>query len=129
MEEELRHIQEHPEQYVDFNIPWSLGLAYTWFYDSPEPGKSSTTKTMNFDGDISLTPKWKVTLGSAYNITERKWVDTLTRIGIHRDLHCWEMNFNWRPLGNTQYFEFSIGVKSPLLQYLKYPRERSYSNP
>lgn len=129
VEEELRHIQEHPEQYVDFNIPWSLGLAYTWFYESPEPGKSSTTKTMNFDGDISLTPKWKVTLGSAYNITERKWVDTLTRIGIHRDLHCWEMNFNWRPLGNTQYFEFSIGVKSPLLQYLKYNRDKSYSNP
>ena len=128
VKEELKHVQEHPEQYVDFKIPWSLHLNYEWYYSSFTPGTQTKTKVLAWDGDISLTEKWKVTLSSAYDITKNELVGTSTHIGIHRDLHCWEMNFNWRPLGDTQSYEFAVGVKSPLLQYLRYNRNRSYRN-
>ena len=128
VKEELKHVQEHPEQYVDFKIPWSLHLNYEWYYISLTPETQTKTKVLACDGDISLTEKWKVTLSSAYDITKNELVGTSTHIGIHRDLHCWEMNFNWRPLGDTQSYEFTVGVKSPLLQYLRYNRSRSYRN-
>lgn len=127
-EEERKHIQEHPEQYIDFKIPWKLFLSYEWHYKSPQPAVHNTTKTLSFNGDISLTEKWKVSLGSSYDIVQKKLIGTATNIGIHRDLHCWEMNFNWRPLGDHQSYEFNVGLKSPLLQYLKYNRSRSYKN-
>ena len=128
VKEEVKHIQEHPEQYVDFKIPWSLHLNYEWHYSSLTPEQQASTKVLSFNGDTNLTENWKITLSSAYDITKQELVGTATNIGIYRDLHCWEMNFNWRPLGDTQYYEFTVGVKSPLLQDLKYSRNRSYKD-
>lgn len=124
--EELKNIQEHPEQYIDFNIPWALGLNYAWSYSSPKPKEGKSIKVFSFHGDVSLTEKWKASFQSGYDITKGKFVGSLTKLGIHRDLHCWEMNFNWRPLGKRQYYEFSVGVKSPLLRDLRYNRNRGY---
>lgn len=124
VKEELKHIQEHPDQYIDFKIPWSLDLDYKWGYDRDKSEGNKITQTLSFDGNISLTKKWKVSFSSAYDITEKKLMDSSTRIGIHRDLHCWEMNFDWHPLGDRKHYEFSIGLKSPLLQDLKYSRSR-----
>lgn len=125
-QEELKHIQEHPEQYVDFNVPLTLRLSYEWHYSSPKPGDSSSNKAFTFNGDISLTEKWKIIYASSYDITKSEFVGSATRFGIYRDLHCWEMSFDWRPLGPRQYYNFSIGVKSPLLQHLKYTRSKDY---
>ncbi len=127
-EEEMKHIQENPEQYVDFKIPWKLLLNYEWHYKSPLPEEHSTTSVLSFGGEINLTKKWRTALGSAYDIKRKELIGTKTNISIYRDLHCWEMNFSWQPLGTIQRYEFSIGLKSPLLQYLKYNRSRTYKN-
>jgi hypothetical protein len=41
------------------------------------------------------------------------------------------MDFNWKPLGDTQKYEFSVGLKAPLLKdNFKYDRgkDREYVN-
>ena len=85
------------------------------------------TSSLGFEWHVSLTEKWKVTCKSAYDLQQRKFVGNATSIGIYRDLHCWEMNFNWNPLGDKQIYKFSIGLKAPLLKDLKYSRDREYT--
>ena len=121
--EKKRH-QESPEEYVDFKIPWNLSLKYNWHYTCTTPGDDpKKTNSLGFEWRIDLTEKWRVVCKSAYDFTKREWVDSSTSIGIHRDLHCWEMDFNWNPLGDEQTYNFSIGLKAPLLKDLKYTRQ------
>jgi hypothetical protein len=51
---------------------------------------------------------------------------SFTSIDIYRDLHCWEMRFNWIPFGFRQSYNFSINVKSGMLQDLKLNRRRQW---
>ena len=117
----------NPEKYVDFEIPWNLHLNYKWDYVCAIPGNEpKKTNSLSFEWRIDLTEKWKITCKSAYDLTERKLVGSATKIGIHRDLHCWEMDFNWNPLGDKQTYEFSVGLNAPLLKDLKYSRDKTY---
>ena len=44
---------------------------------------------------------------------------TPTRLSIIRDLHCWEMRFNWVPFGFQKSYSFDINVKASILQDMK----------
>ena len=79
---------------------------------------------MNFSGDLNLTPKWKIGFSSGYDFSQK--TISLTTIDIFRDLHCWEMHFNWIPFGFRQSYNFTINVKSSMLQDLKVNRRRQW---
>ncbi|MHA7877793.1 MAG: putative LPS assembly protein LptD [Bacteroidota bacterium] len=121
--------QEGAKQYVAFMVPWQLTLAYNWYYECLTPGGDlKKINSLNLDWHINLTQKWEITCKSAYDLKQKKFVDNATTIGIHRDLHCWEMDFAWSPLGEKQIYRFSVGLKAPLLKDLKYSRgERRYT--
>jgi hypothetical protein len=51
---------------------------------------------------------------------------TMTQIGITRDLHCWQMNFNWVPNGSMKMWNFTIRVKASVLGDLKYERRKDF---
>ena len=120
--------KEDPGQYVAFSIPWRLDLNYHWHYTRPKPGNTpQKTNSLRFEWRMQLTPQWQVICKSSYDLNKRKLVGDATNIGIHRDLHCWEMDFNWNPLGDKQTYKFSIGLKAPLLKDIKYSRDRKYT--
>jgi hypothetical protein len=50
----------------------------------------------------------------------------MTRIGINRDLHCWDMSFNWIPTGYLKSWDFTIRIKSSMLSDIKYERRKDY---
>ncbi len=118
-EEELEHIQNTPQAYVDFNIPWSLALGYNFNYRMPANIKS-VTHTISFNGDLNLTPNWKVAFRTTYDLEAEKM--TLPEIDIFRDLHCWQMGFKAILSGTIKSFQFNLNVKSPVLQDLKINR-------
>ena len=66
--------------------------------------------------DFSLTPNWKVAGSTSFDLLAREL--TYTQLSVVRDLHCWEMRFNWIPLGSYRSFAFSIYVKSGYLRDL-----------
>jgi len=123
-EEELEYIRANPDAYIDFNIPWTFRVSYNIRYSKPQY-QSSIIQTLNFNGDFSLTPKWKVGFNSGYDFEQKDL--SYTSVDIYRDLHCWEMSFNWIPFGPRQSYLFTIKVKSALLQDLKLSR-RSIAN-
>jgi lipopolysaccharide assembly outer membrane protein LptD (OstA) len=118
-EEELEYIRANPEEFIDFDIPWSLNFSYNIRYTKPQ-FESQTVQTLNFSGDFSLTKKWKIGFRSGYDFENKDL--SYTTVDIFRDLHCWEMRFNWVPFGPRQSYLFTIRVKSPILQDLKLTR-------
>lgn len=117
-QDELDYINSHPDAYIDFNVPWNLYVYYSIRYSRPGlPSSELTTQSLTFNGDLSLTKKWKISLSSGYDFTTKKM--TVTSINIYRDLHCWEMHFNYVPFGYMQSFSLEINVKASVLKDLK----------
>ncbi len=109
--------------YNYFDIPWSISVGYTYSYAKPDT-KKRVIQNVNISGDFSVTNKWKISYSTGYDI-ERKQI-SLTNLGITRDLHCWIMRFEWVPFGERQSYFFTIGVKSSILQDLKFDKREYY---
>ena len=121
---ELQYITAHPEDYIDFNIPWNLRVNYSFTYSRTGYLQPTTSQSVNFSGDLSLTKKWKVVFSSAYDFKQKQFIST--NINISRDLHCWQMSLSWIPFGRYQSYNITINAKSTLLQDLKLNRRRSW---
>jgi len=109
--------------YPVFNVPWSLNLNYSLNYSKPGL-KSNVSQTLSLNGNASITKKMSMTYTSGYDFKSKEI--TMTRIGITRDLHCWEMNFNWIPNGTMKGWNFTLRVKASVLGDLKYERRKDY---
>ena len=101
----------------DYSIPFSLNVGYNFFFLNNVNSPDQITQTLNFSGDLQLTPAWKVNYNSGYDFEQKDF--SYTSLGINRNLHCWEMSLNWVPFGFQQNYFFQINVKSSLLQDLK----------
>jgi lipopolysaccharide assembly outer membrane protein LptD (OstA) len=117
--------------YVDFSIPWnlSLGLSYSHlssYIVSIAGYQTNQSATFTARGDVNLTSKWKIGFSSGYDFINKDF--TYTSIDFYRDLHCWEMRMNWVPFGPRQGWNFSISVKAPMLQDLKYEKRNDFRN-
>ncbi len=116
-------------EYVDFNIPWSVNLSYTMdasknyaYYTKRDTLVLSHNVT--FQGELQVTPRWKLSVNSGYSFTYKQL--TLTSIDIFRDLHCWAMHLQTFPFGPRKSYNFTLNVKAQVLQDLKLMRRRDY---
>jgi hypothetical protein len=109
--------------YPAFDIPWTLNVSYSLNYYKSGL-KSTTQQALTFSGNVTITKKMSMTYTSGYDFTGREI--TMTQIGMTRDLHCWEMSFNWVPNGTMQMWNFTIRVKAAVLGDLKYERRKDY---
>lgn len=107
-------------QYLDFNIPWSLTLNYGFSYDYTQfkrTDKFLNTHNLTFSGDISITQDWKITYQNTLDL--KTGLLSAGGYGVSRNLHCWQIDFNWTPVGYSKGWVFSLRPKSGLLQDLK----------
>jgi lipopolysaccharide assembly outer membrane protein LptD (OstA) len=122
--EELEYIRLHPEEYVDFNIPYNLSVSYTYSWSRRGNSAANQSQSASLNGDLSITPKWKVGFNSWYDFTAKRF--TNFGVNIYRDLHCWEMRLNWVPFGYQESYFFQINVKSSILQDLKLMKRKDF---
>jgi len=134
-EQELQDLNENLDGYVDWNVPWNFNISYNLNYTTQYTYRNGyqdydvTTdkkliQTLNFSGDVNITPKWKLGFRSGYDFEKNDI--TYTSMDIYRDLHCWEMRFSWIPYGFRQSWNFSINIKSSLLQDLKLDKKKDF---
>lgn len=126
---QLQAIRKNPGEYVDFDIPWKLDLSYSLTYTKgiiPDSGGVviNINQYLSFNGDFSLTPKWKIGVNSGYNFVENKLA--YTNVYISRDLHCWQMSINLIPIGTYRQFSITISPKSGILRDLRLNRSRTF---
>ncbi len=110
---------------INYNISYEQNITYkgyAWEYDVSKQPK--IIHTVGLTGSISPTPNWKISLRTNYDI-EGKEV-TFTEIEVYRDLHCWEMSFNWIPSGYRKSYMFSIRIKAPMLKDVKWEKRDDF---
>ncbi|HRE98762.1 MAG TPA: hypothetical protein PK637_18510, partial [Flavobacteriales bacterium] len=126
-EEDRNEISRNQDAYIDFTIPWSLSINYNIRKDklfSSLGTENRITQSLMLRGDLSLTQNWKIGFTSGYDFTNKGL--TYTEVNIFRDLHCWEMRFNWIPFGIRKSYMIQINIKSSMLQDLRLMRRRSW---
>ncbi|MBX9890619.1 MAG: hypothetical protein K2X94_05110 [Amoebophilaceae bacterium] len=124
--------KEKKEHKIDFEAPWNVNFEFGWDYKRNyiyKLGENNYTKTkyLNFNGNVTLVKKWKLSVRGKYDLNTNKLNPDATEISIQRDLHCWQLSYQWHPVGNQYKYDFSLGVKSNVLKLLKLPRKRSYN--
>jgi len=123
-EEEKDYIRTHPDQYVDFNIPWDLRLSYNVDFRKTGFADPVVTQSFTMSGNTSITENTKITFSSGYDFKNKEI--TQTRLGIIRDIHCWELSVDWTPFGRFTSYSVTLRAKSSLLQDLKLSKQRSF---
>ncbi|MGM0572960.1 MAG: putative LPS assembly protein LptD [Bacteroidota bacterium] len=117
-----------PADGVDYSVPWNMTISYSFNYNARYRHQENTMdrdfiQNLSLRGDISLTPNWRIGFRTGYDFEHNEL--TYTSIDVYRDLHCWEMTFNWIPMGFRKSYNLTIRVKSSVLQDLKI-RRRSH---
>ena len=130
-EEEMNDIRSNPGNYVDWSTKWALSLSYNLtlsnnlsYINYILKDDRKVIQTLGVNGNINLTPNWKVSVQSGWDFELKKL--SYTSLTIYRDLHCWEMRFNWIPLGTYKSWNFTINVKASALQDLKLTKKKDY---
>ena len=110
-------------KYYDFDVPWNLGFNYSLRY-SNDGVRQNVDQTLGFTGSVTLSKKWGATFNGGYDFEAKEL--TPGTITISRDLHCWQMGFTWVPIGYRKSWSFNIGVRSAMLQDIKYDKRSSF---
>ncbi len=121
--EELAMVNAQKGAYVDFNIPWNVNVNYNLSVVR-RLQEDEIVQTFGINGDINITPKWKIGFMTGYDFVRNDVANT--SLSIYRDLHCWDFSLNWVPFGGNQSWSFDLKVKSAMLQDLKLSRRKDY---
>ncbi len=110
-----------PQGMPDARSQWNLRVDYGFRYSKPLY-ESRITQTLRFNGDFSLTQKWRVTFSSGYDFVLKEF--TYTTFGLQRDLHCWAMSLDLVPFGQRKSYTFTLSAKASLLKDVRYRKEK-----
>lgn len=117
--------------YADFSVPWNLSFSYTLSrvstYVAARYGfENEVVQTLSLTGNFNLTDKWRFVFSTGYDFVNKGM--SYTSVDIYRDLHCWEMRFNWIPFGYYRSWNFQINIKADSLKDVKYKKEKPYQS-
>jgi lipopolysaccharide assembly outer membrane protein LptD (OstA) len=121
----LALINANPNAFVDFNVPWNVNLSYSFNYTNSYI-TTQASNTVNINGDVNITPKWKIQYTTGFDVRQGK-VST-SSLNIYRDLHCWDLSFQWIPFGYYKFYSVDLRVKASILQDLKLSKRKDYYN-
>jgi lipopolysaccharide assembly outer membrane protein LptD (OstA) len=111
--------QEEP----DFSIPWNLDLMWNFSQNQADPRYKFRGSSVIIGLGFNLTELWKINASASYDFLNKQVA--APQISVYRDLHCWEMNFSWVPMGQWRNFRLEIRLKAPQLQDIKLTKQAS----
>lgn len=114
---------EFEEGQTDFSIPWNLNLTWDFNQNQRDPTRKFRSSNIRANLGFNLTRNWKITMSGSYDIVNKEVA--VPNVNVYRDLHCWELNFNWVPRGIYRGFRLEIRVKAPQLRDLKITKQGS----
>jgi hypothetical protein len=91
---------------------WSAGVDYRFSFSSARVGKNAFKDNYwhyaSFSAAIYPSRKWNLQYSSEYSFEEGDF--TSHSLQFYRELHCWKMDFTWRPTGAAPGWSFAIYV-------------------
>lgn len=113
-----------------FSIRHNFNFAFEREFDEENPDVDDRgtvrfrqiANSIELRGALQLTNNWTVNIGQiGYSFTDKRV--TYPSLGLVRDLHCWEMRFNWQPQRGS--YQFSIAVKPGTLDFIELPSNQN----
>lgn len=84
---------------------FTSSITYNWV---PRPVQSD--KSLQIGLDIKLTTNWRLSLSRRHDLIKQKVISE--SFSVHRDLHCWDMEFNFDKYGETWRYDFQLKLKA-----------------
>ncbi len=108
-----------PER-AEGNELWKASFSLRYSLSRTNPAIKNETFWMSANVSVNLNSKWRVGWNASFDVLEKNLVSQ--RFQITRDLHCWQLTFNWTPskYSYANQYNLTINVKSPTLRDLKY---------
>lgn len=109
-----------------FSVPWSIDLSASYFvtpnYNLVTPNTQTERFSLQSSINFSLTPTVRVQASGSYSLVDKKIA--IPSISVIKDLHCWELSFNWIPPSSFNGgYSFRLGIKAPQLQDVQIKRQ------
>ena len=122
--EENEYVGMYGDKPVDYSIPWAFSVNYNYSINRQVPSVVFKSSNISANLSFSLTKFWKFTFSSSYDIFQKQF--STPYVTIYRDLHCWELSFNWFPLGTFRGYRLELRIKAPQLQDIKVEKQTNY---
>jgi lipopolysaccharide assembly outer membrane protein LptD (OstA) len=106
---------------ADFSIPWNVSISFNFSQSQPTPQSYSRSSSVNASLSFNLTEKWQVSTSGQYDFVSKQHF--IPSVSVTRDLHCWQMNFSWFPMGTLEGYRFELKVKASQLQDIKVTKQ------
>ncbi len=113
----------YPERVINFDIPWKINFTHVYSINANtnrtpnNPENYTKIQTLSSNGDLSFTKRWKIAGTVNFDIKTLKI--GYTTLALTRNMHCWNLSFNWIPIGTAQSFVFSLRSTSSMFKDLK----------
>lgn len=109
----------------EFEIPWSVNLLASYYVNRGLNNDFTSKLSMDVSFTFTVTPTTRISSGAQYDFDEGRF--RIPAIRLYKDLHCWEMQFDWNPgQGFGSGFYFRIGLKAPQLRDIKLERQEVF---
>jgi len=105
------------EAFRDFTLTWRANLSLNLELDRRYGEARKRYYARVWGLELQLTKNWRLAYSAQFDLVDREIV--YQRITLHRDLHCWEAEFDWVPSGRDKRYYLRINVKAPQLRQLK----------
>jgi len=105
----------------NLEIPWRINFTLNYNLNRNNINNITERLDMGTTASISITKNWRINWTARFDLIKQDL--TYQSFSIYRDLHCWEMSFNWQP--KIGYYSFRINVKESILQDLKVTKSPS----
>jgi hypothetical protein len=106
-----------------FVLPWTLSFNLNYSLSTPTRLSKHQSFTIGSNFTFNLTPTWFFSGFIQYDLITKQMMSPV--INIRKDLHCWELNFTWYPVGYSRGFFLRFNIKSPMLKDLKWEQRES----
>jgi len=91
---------------------WNASIDYSFTFSSARVGKNTFKDDYRhlamFSASIYPSRQWNLQYSSQYSFEEAQF--TSHSLQFYRELHCWKMDFTWRPTGAAPGWSFAIYV-------------------
>lgn len=97
--------------------PWSFSLSFTYDWRLGFNNEITQRAVLNAQNiRVRLTPEWNVGTSLGYDFIRKEL--TPTRFSVTRNLHCWDLMFEWNPFGDFQFYMFTLRLRDTQMHSL-----------
>ncbi len=96
---------------INYSQPWQLQFSLFLQSDKSNPLVPVTSTLLNASFKESLSKEWQIVLNTGYDLQNNNFVFPMLQ--VNRDLHCWQISFQWIPFGLFKSYAVQIGLKAP----------------